>query len=328
MPIWVLLVCLSTGLVAAESELQPAAVVARILAAGDARSAAADLAQTYAWTPDQVAAVLALDLARLAELDAAGLAALLAAHAEVDDRRLIDLATKRVRATEGMVLPTAADGDHRGHLAGDVRFELDALVVAAERIDFSLAPVPGGGLFLDQAQIRPATDGRVRLDTRASRFAGLDFRGLLEPRRITVTRLADAGASPDGEAGEAGLRYRVELADLGAFTGTLRDDRNRWLPVAGNGRMMELAVALALVDGRPAGPRIAGVRITGGPDAPASIDLHEPRQVLRVRSSLIVLHFAPDGGLERIETGTDSEIEGRPHVEPPAADGLPPAVGP
>lgn len=292
----------------------PAEVVAVVLDAGDADDAGRILAARYGWQPRQVAAVLALELADLAGLGAAGLDSLLTATAASGDRQLLDLARKRLTAGEGMVLPVGDDGGEHGteagHLRGGVVFELDQVRITAERIDFSLAPIPGGGPFLDSAELQPAADGRVVLDTRASRFESLGFRGLLEPRRVTVRRL------PSQEE-EGRLRFGVQLEGLDAFEGLVRDDAGDWIPVAGAGDAMALELVADVVAGRVADPRLVDLLIIG---APARLDLHRPRQGLRVRSGEIHLRFGPGGRLARIETGTDSEVEGLP---PTAAD-LPP----
>lgn len=310
MTTWVIVVGLLLGsvLAAAEADPDPDAVVAVVVAAPDAAGAARALTQRFGWSPRQVDAVLGLDLGALAAMDAAALATILAANEVDGDQRLIDLAAKRLSAGGGMLLPTGADGQP-GRLDGGVRFELDRVVIAAEAIDFTLAGLPAGGPFLATALLAAAPDGRVLIDTSRSRFESLDFRGVLSPGSVMVERLE---VEPDAAA----VAYRLVLEDLGPFSGQIRDEDGAWLPVSGDGGRMVIGLRAVLVSGRPADPTLSRIAIIGDPGV---LELVEARQVLRVRSSEIELRFAAGGGLAAVETGADSEVEGRPH----AVDALP-----
>ncbi|MDA3962975.1 MAG: hypothetical protein PF961_19495 [Planctomycetota bacterium] len=278
------------------------ALRAVLLAAPDAASVDASLAERFGLAPAQRAALLALPLAGLSGWDDRALQGFLAASLAGDDAQLVEMASKRMSAGAGTSLP-AAGGTGAGRMSGGVRFELDRVALQADAIDFTLAAVAGADSVLDTALIDGGT-GLVQLDTRASRFASINFRGLLEPARIEITqrKMADDGL----------LVFDCVFVELGSFAGLLRGKDGSWQPVEGTGTALHAEVEAQLIDGRLAAPRFRAMRLLGDAEGPAQLALQERQQQVTVRSREVSLVFASDGRLERMDTGADTEVVGVP----------------
>lgn len=222
--------------------------------------------------------------------------------------------------------------DRPSEAVGGVTLRYEQIVLEGDRLSYRLSKFPGASRpVLLNAEIAggPAgpADGRVLLDSSASKLPQVAFRGVMRPRTVVVTR-----RDPDPAAPTA-VRFDAAIDDLGDMQGLLQTDKGERQHIA----WAEKAVLRYVATIDPAAamgmgtPRLTDIYLYGRPAsdgvaARPAVVLRMPKPVpaaeatvetqlaagkygMRGAGRAISIFFDADGKLERIEGVDDYELK-------------------
>ena len=174
-----------------------------------------------------------------------------------------------------------------GEARGGVKIHYEGLALAADQLIYQMMLWPGSKITVVRTvdlTSAAGADDRITIDTRNAIAPTMGFRGALYPRTAHVQVIDPDPATP------LKVRYRVDLAKVGAFRGLLKDAQTQtWIPHQGwadtaelwfeakadaaEGGLKDIRLAVVVLHcessavGAPAGKRVELDRWKG-PDAP------------------------------------------------------------